>query len=229
MMFTIPNLLNPSDLDRVQGLIKGARFIDGRVTNDSPEKANLEMEVGEPYLKMVQILSQAIESSEKVMYRVIPRYRTTPLINRYDPGMQYKEHIDFPIQGGQTQMGRSQGRYGAQFVRTDYSMTLFLSDPKTYDGGELEIRALEDPVAVKLSAGSAVVYATGVPHRVLPVTRGSRLAAICWFQSAIRDINLRRVVWDQHRLCEELRRARSELTEHAKAVKHNLIRYLSEI
>jgi PKHD-type hydroxylase len=229
-MFTVPNLLTPSDLQQVQRLIPSGKFINGRVTNDSQDKNNLELEVGEVYLKVVDIINRAIEASEKIIYRMLPRYRTNPIVNRYDVGMQYKEHIDIPIQGFQTQVGKSPGRYGSQFTRTDYSMTLFLSDPLSYEGGELEIRILEDSSKVKLPAGSAVVYTTGIPHRVLPVTRGSRLAAVCWFQSAIRDVNLRRILWDQHCLSERLLQAgQVPFSEDANDIKYNLIRYLAEI
>ena len=40
-------------------------------------------------------------------------------------------------------------------------MTLFLSDPASYDGGELYFEAPLNTVKVKLDAGSAVVYPTG--------------------------------------------------------------------
>ena len=59
---------------------------------------------------------------------------------------------------------------GSNYLRTDLSMTLFLSGPASYDGGELSFEAPFNNVKVKLDDGSAVVY----PHagRGLKVWRG---------------------------------------------------------
>jgi predicted 2-oxoglutarate/Fe(II)-dependent dioxygenase YbiX len=40
-----------------------------------------------------------------------------------------------------------------------------------------------DEKSVKLPAGDMVLYSGGTVHRVMPVTRGVRLAAFFWVQS----------------------------------------------
>jgi PKHD-type hydroxylase len=144
--------------------------------------------------------------------------------------MFYRSHTDAPIQGAHTQLGRTPGRFGQNFVRTDYSMTLFLAAPESYDGGELELRFCDEVRRVKLRAGSAVCYSTGIPHSVCQVTRGSRIAAIYWFQSLIRDPHVRRVIWDQYELEQALLECgQTELALRASDVRKNLIRYLAEV
>ena len=81
-----------------------------------------------------------------------------------------------------------------------------------------------------MPAGSAVVYQTGIPHCVHPVTRGSRICAIYWFQSLIREPNVRRALWDLHCLQRRLVQAgASESALQAESIKANLIRCLAEV
>jgi PKHD-type hydroxylase len=76
------------------------------------------------------------------------------------------------------------------------AFTLFLSDPQSYDGGELIVDTAAGEDATKLSAGALVAYpATGL-HRVAEVTRGTRLAAVGWARSFVRDAAQRELLFD---------------------------------
>lgn len=232
MFFLIENLISELDLNRIQGLSRTARFIDGSVTGSSSKlaKNNLEMEVGEPYLSIAEIINAAIDSSQKVNMRMIPRYRTNPIVSRYDVGMSYPPHVDSPIQGGVSQLGKYPGKFGQNFIRTDYSMTVFLSDLNGYEGGELILDLMDEEKSIKLKAGSAVCYSTGISHSVSPILQGSRLAAIYWFQSAIRDIQLRRLHWDQYCLERKLSGlGLVDLASNAASIRSNLLRRLADI
>lgn len=233
VFLVVNDILSAIDLERVRRLLGQAKFIDGVISAQGmakDTKNNREMEVSEDYVELTQLLDQAVDSSEKINLRIFPRYRTNPIFNRYDTGMFYGEHVDVPIQGGITQFGRSAGRFGQNFIRTDYSMTLFLSDPNTYDGGELELRLFGDSKLIKLRAGSAVCYSTGIPHSVRPVTRGSRVAAIYWFQSLIRNVQLRAELWDQYCLEKALvKLGQEDLAAKAATIRNNMVRYLAEL
>ena len=86
--------------------------------------------------------------------------------------MNYGSHVDDALMHG---------------MRTDVSFTLFLSDPDSYDGGALVIESPAGEDDVKLPAGSLVAYPSTTLHRVAPVTRGARLAAVGWVRSFVRD------------------------------------------
>jgi PKHD-type hydroxylase len=232
MFFVIDDILSASQIEQATRLIRQSKFVDGMVTTRDltrETKNNREMEVSENYLSLSELLDRALESSAKLTIRLQPRFRTNPVVNKYDVGMFYAEHVDAPIQGGVTQFGRSPGRFGQNFIRTDYSMTLFLTDPAAYDGGELQLRLLGETKLVKLRAGSAVCYSTGIPHSVLPVTRGSRIAAVYWFQSFIRNVQLRSEIWEQYLLEQELEKTgQPGLAAKAAAIRSNMVRYLAE-
>ena len=59
------------------------------------------------------------------------------------------------------------------------SMTLLLSDPTTFEGGELEIMS-KDKTA-KLKQGQAIFFASWLQHRIKPVTKGERKSLVMWF------------------------------------------------
>ena len=106
------------------------------------------------------------------------------MFSRYEPGMEYGTHVDNAVMSGRPP------------VRSDVSLTLFLSEPDTYDGGELTIQTMTGEEQIKLPAGSIVAYPSSSLHRVAPVTRGVRVAAVTWVQSMIRDPACREILFD---------------------------------
>ena len=116
----------------------------------------------------------AAKISEHQLFRLAARPKAlSPLIlSRYEPGMEYGTHVDDALMNG---------------MRTDVSFTLFLSDPESYEGGALVIESTGGEEDVKLPAGSLVAYPSTTLHRVAPVTRGVRLAAVGWARSFVRD------------------------------------------
>ena len=59
------------------------------------------------------------------------------------------------------------------------SMTLLLSDPSTFEGGELEI--MSKGKTAKLKQGQAMFFASWLQHRVTPVIKGERKSLVMWF------------------------------------------------
>jgi PKHD-type hydroxylase len=60
------------------------------------------------------------------------------------------------------------------------SLTLQLSDPAAYEGGDLEIWADRGPVTAMKGQGLAVVFPAPTLHRVRPVMRGRRHSLVAW-------------------------------------------------
>ena len=59
------------------------------------------------------------------------------------------------------------------------SMTLLLSPLNEFEGGDLEL--MDIGKVAKLKQGYAVFFASFIPHRVKPVTRGERKSLVMWF------------------------------------------------
>ena len=128
-----------------------------------------------------KLVSARITENEVFNLAVRPKALTPLLFSRYEKGMHYGSHVDDALMHG---------------VRTDVSFTLFLSEPDSYQGGELVIETPAGDDAVKLSAGSLVAYPATTLHHVAPVTRGVRLAAVGWARSFIREPAQRELLFD---------------------------------
>ena len=121
------------------------------------------------------------------------------------------------------------GPPGGQY-RSDVALTVFLADPDDYEGGELMIRTGWGERAVKLAAGSMVVYPASTLHRVAPVARGERLVAVAWAQSLVRDPARRELLAELDLARAELRAGAPDAPATARVDRAymNLLRMWSE-
>lgn len=154
----------------------------------------------------------------------LPRRIYPPLFNRYSGGQSFGYHVDNAVR-----YDRSRG--GADPVRTDVSATLFLSDPESYDGGELVIEDTYGTQSVKLPAGHLVIYPGTSLHKVMPVTRGTRVASFFWIQSMLRNDAQRRLLFE---LDVSIRRLTQDTPGHPSLIQltgvyHNLLRQWADV
>jgi len=194
MIVWIQNLLAPDELAAVVQGLSAAEFHSGSGTAgilNRPVKENLELRQDwQDKQRLDQIVLKALQRNQTFEIAARPKEIITPIFSRYASGMRYGSHLDNAIMDRERRL------------RIDLSLTLFLSRPDTYDGGELVIETEYGPKSVKLPAGDGVVYPTIYYHEVKPVTRGERLACITWIQSLVRDVHKRQILYDMSVLAE---------------------------
>jgi PKHD-type hydroxylase len=199
MLLEIPGVLDSVQLEKVNQILAEAEFVDGKLTAGMAAgrvKRKEEMKQEPRRMEiLIRILVSSLAHNETFNSAVLPYRMADPIFARYQPGMTYGDHVDDPI------MGKSGPRF-----RTDVSMTLFLSDPEGYEGGELVIRTSFGTREVKLAAGDAVIYPSSSLHRVAEVTRGERLVALAWMQSHVRDPARRELLYELNQAREQLLR-----------------------
>jgi PKHD-type hydroxylase len=223
MLLEIPALLNDAQMQKIHSLLADARYVDGRATAGrvaSRVKRNEEM-APEPEVlqRLYRVIMASVGHSETFRSAVLPAKVADFIFARYQPGMRYGDHVDDPIMG-----------QGPRF-RSDVSMTVFLSDPSSYDGGELVIRTPFGEQRVKLEAGHAVVYPSASVHRVAEVTRGERLVALTWVQSYVRDAAQRELLYELDLSRQQLLQddPESDLTKRVDRSYVNLLRMWAEV
>ncbi|HEX3367335.1 Fe2+-dependent dioxygenase [Phenylobacterium sp.] len=182
MLLHIPGVLGGDDLAECRAALRDAAWTDGRGTAgflSAPVKHNAQLHWQDPVaIRLGELVRARLEQSPLFLSAALPAAILPPLFNRYAGGDYYGPHIDGalrPIDGTNRR------------IRTDLSITVMLSDPAGYDGGELVIEDLLGGRTIKLPAGDAIVYPANTIHEVTPVTRGERLAAFTWIQSVVRD------------------------------------------
>lgn len=197
MLVMIADLLSADEVSLLCEKMHLVNYVDGRTTagrEARPVKRNKQVSRNDPQLaEMQKLITERLMSNELFRMATRPKTIIPPLFSRYEVGMEYGNHVDNSIMRG---------------VRTDVSVTIFLSGPDQYKGGELVIESSAGEQEVKLAAGSVVTYPTTSLHRVAPVISGERLAAVTWVRSFVRDAAQREMLFDldtaRHRLFAQL-------------------------
>lgn len=189
MLLWLQGILTPDEVAKIRSIAASGRFVDGgasapglaekgvkrneQLSNQAKNKATVD-----------RIVLDALYRNETFRTAAIPKRIQTPVLARYKSGMVYGTHIDNPIHDRRNPM------------RLDLSITIFLSDPSSYAGGELVHDTGYGDKSVKLPSGDAILYPTTMLHRVEEVKRGERLVAITWIQSMVREGAKRRILYD---------------------------------
>jgi PKHD-type hydroxylase len=228
MMLHIPGVLTVAAVERCRKDLARSHWKDGRITaghQSAQVKHNQQLSAEDADARALgDIVLEALERSPLFISAVLPQRVFPPLFNRYDQEMSFGAHVDNAIRG-------FKGPGGAPArLRTDVSATLFLSDPDSYDGGDLVVEDTYGSHAVKLPAGDMIVYPASSLHHVTPVTRGLRLASFFWVQSLVREGERRRLLFDLDMSIVELTKAvpASPALVMLTGVYHNLLRAWSE-
>jgi len=187
MILSIDEVLTSAELEQITTKLKNAEFVDGKLTagwHAKEVKNNTQLKGNSVITQELRpIVHQALQRNRLFQAAIRPKAIRPVLFSYYEPGMYYGYHVDNALMGTPP-------------MRSDVSLTIFLSSPDTYAGGELVIETSLGEQTFKLAAGSAIAYPSSTLHRVEPVTTGIRLAAITWIQSLIRDPNEREILFD---------------------------------
>ncbi|TNE44947.1 MAG: 2OG-Fe(II) oxygenase [Deltaproteobacteria bacterium] len=86
-------------------------------------------------------------------------------LTRYGVGDFFDWHLDFGA-----------GEISARKL----SMTVQLSDPDEYEGGDLQFMVNHRVVCAPRDKGTAIIFPSFIQHRVTPITKGERQSIVGW-------------------------------------------------
>lgn len=214
-MFTrIAPLLSSEAVDNIIAGLDQLAWEDGMDTAGKAQtrKQNEQLTVNTAEARpLLMQVSQAILQHPEVRAFAEPKKMSRIMFSRYREGMYYGRHNDAAITAGG---GQGQGR-------ADISFTVFLTQPDSYQGGELILESSFGEVAVKHPAGNAVFYDSGLLHRVEEVRSGARLVIVGWIESWIGDPQERAILSE---LQEAIRDAAMREAEGEEAIRLRRIR-----
>lgn len=200
MILCTSGVLNADELADIQQALTKIEFRDGRVSagwHAREVKRNLQAPSDDPAARLVAAtVERAVRRHPLFEMAARPRTLAPLLLSRYEPGMTYGAHVDDAVMGKGNRL------------RTDLALTVFLNAPTDYEGGALVVESTGGEQEFKLDAGDMVLYPASSLHRVEPIRRGVRHAAVGWVQSMVRDPLKREILFD-------LETARRGLFEHA--------------
>lgn len=147
MMYRIPGVLSADEVRDLVAQLNQAQWVDGRATvgaQGAQVKNNQQVDTrSERYMALQSRVQEAVNRHSLFFAAALPKTLSSPLFNRYQQQETYGFHVDGAV--------RQHPHSG--WMRTDLSATLFLSDPESYDGGELTINDTYGQHVVKLPAG----------------------------------------------------------------------------
>lgn len=206
MLVLIENLTDKETLGTLQSWMASAIFEDGRATAGgiarlvkNNEQVSSDPHKPEPKLEEMQdLVIDRLWDQDLFTIAAQPKDIMSPLFSRYAQGKSYGIHMD---------------NASMSEMRIDMSLTLFLSEPSEYDGGELVIYFPTGDRSIKLAAGSAVLYPTSAFHEVKEVTRGQRQVCVTWIRSLVRDPAAREILFDLKTTSDRLREKHGKTLE----------------
>ncbi|WP_017444843.1 Fe2+-dependent dioxygenase [Gayadomonas joobiniege] len=225
MLIKIEKFISKAEVAEFRRLLQQAEWIDGAQTAGHIAKSaknNLQLaEDSQLARQLGDFILARLSQNQEIVAAALPNKIFPPMFNCYQGGGEFGFHIDNAVR-------RVTG--AAVKIRTDVSMTLFLSEPDEYQGGELIIQDTFGEQKIKFAAGDMVLYPGSSLHKVTPVTKGQRLASFFWLQSLVRSDEQRRILYDLDKSIQALTTQNNQQPELARlsGVYHNLLRQWSD-
>ena len=168
MLVKIPDLINPTQLEAACSVLRQSKFVDGKLSagkHARTGKNNRELAAAQySYDALNNVVMTQLVQHPTYLQTAMPAKICAPIYARYTAGMEYGGHIDDPI------MGPLDSRY-----RSDISISIFLTGPDEYQGGELCIESSEGSTEFKLPAGHAILeHVTDLLNNVKNIKQASR-------------------------------------------------------
>jgi PKHD-type hydroxylase len=186
--YYIRKVLEKEKIDTIQRLLKIADeknvWQDGLYSGGGKHsiKNNNELIDTEISKEINNYIMTSLDSDPKFLSFTSASDSSLNIISKTESGNYYNPHMD-------------------NWKNGDYSTTIFLSNPNDYIGGELCLYfGNDEEKKVKLDAGWAITYPTGILHRVNKVISGIRYASVFWTHSVIKDPNIRSISYQLNNL-----------------------------
>ena len=227
MMLHIPEVLTKQQVAEFRAQLQDEKlWLNGKLSAGSQAqqiKNNLQVDVHhEVYQEISTQVLKTLKNNLLVQSAGLPKHILPPMLNCYQDSGNYGNHVDNAVQFSSLT---------GQMIRTDVSMTVFLSDPEEYEGGELIVEDNYGCHEVKLDAGDAILYPATSLHRVEPVTSGDRMAAFTWMQSMVKDDWQRTMLFNLDMTIIKLRQQLGDNEEVVSLTSHyhNLLRQWGDL
>ncbi len=170
---TVDNFLTKEETDWVRQLwnpaaAQSATISSAKGVQESYEHRKTDvMFLGpeQPLLWLFERLGQAAIQNNTHRYHFdILGFHEELQLARYESEGHFDWHMDF----------------GASISTRKLSLSIQLSDPDTYEGGNLQFLANNKPFDAPRGLGTLIMFPSFVMHRVTPVTSGSRMSIVGW-------------------------------------------------
>lgn len=121
-----------------------------------------ELEINWVYKRLTDIITNL--NAEYFRFDLFGLIESLQFTEYNAPSGHYSKHVDSAFDGPVRKL----------------SITIQLSDPKDYEGGELQIHLNDTPNVMKKEQGTLIAFPSPTLHEVTPVTKGRRYSLVGW-------------------------------------------------
>jgi PKHD-type hydroxylase len=165
----------PHELDAIIRIADSCEMTKGRTGADFGQKPEAGVRNSDvKFLFPNSLTSWIFQRLTMVVTEMNQRFFNFDL-NGFDQGLQLtrydsegEQHYEWHVDRG---MGTGQRKL---------SLTVQLSDPQDYEGGDLELRFGKEPITIGKERGMIALFPSYTMHRVTPVTKGTRYSLVAW-------------------------------------------------
>jgi PKHD-type hydroxylase len=173
-----PAALPPESIDRILGLVRPGAAAGGPALKPGTVSGTVDPGYRSSQIAWIrkdetsawlykQLVEYVRDANEKMWRFDVTNLWDDIQFTEYDAA--YAGHYDWHMDVG-----------GAESSTRKISISVQLSDPTDYDGGELEFMLHRSVVQAERSRGTVVLFPSFLQHRVRPVTRGVRRSLVLW-------------------------------------------------
>jgi PKHD-type hydroxylase len=162
------NAFSKEECQTIVNIAKNKNFIKGKTTNKSNvRKSNITWlnpadDMDWVFRKVTDIVLNLNEQFFKFnLFGINEGFQFT---NYKAPSGKYGKHVDMSI----------------NIVVRKLSISIQLTDPKKYEGGELCLYCSDEKIIMDKTQGTLILFPSYVLHEVMPVTKGERNSLVTW-------------------------------------------------
>lgn len=226
MLLAIPDVLTGAQVQQCRKIMDKATWVDG----SSSGRSAMQLAENSPVAREVgALVLDAMSRHPLFLSAALPLKIFPPLFERHEA---VKTSDDAHKTDGMIAETAIRSLRGTDFrLRSDLSVTLFLSEPEDYHGGAL---CVDDGFGIqqtKPGAGSAMLYSSSSAGHVAPVTQGLRVTSFFWVQSMVRDDAQRELLFDLDQTIQKLVSEKGQGDQNVirlTGIYHNLVRGWAE-
>lgn len=168
------DVFSPSEIDSIGKLFKDKELTNGTTINNN----DVDLEARNSKIKFIE---SSDESNKWIFQRLTGTINVANDkffkfdLNRieslqytvYNKGQYYRDHLDLLYRSSSNAMRK-------------LSFSIQLSDPDSYEGGDLLLKIGHAPVTITKTKGTIIFFPSYILHEVTPVTKGTRKSLVGW-------------------------------------------------
>ncbi len=165
-------LVLPHEIDRIHNLWEEEKAIKATISgdqkyNDEIRKSSVIFIDNTPENDWLyhKLGSVAIKTNNESYWFDLLGFHQELQLTKYSEGDFFDWHLDFGA-----------GEISARKL----SVTVQLSDPDEYEGGDLQFMINQKIVTAPRTKGTVIVFPSFIMHRVTPITKGTRQSIVGW-------------------------------------------------